>query len=83
MEIYWKENGGIRNQEEPFLRKIEQKTAFHTGASTRMSVPLAWVSRKIVHLNNFYKGDPWKCQQKGEKEELKAQAQHVHHHLHA
>ena len=23
--------------------EIEQKTAFHTGASTRMSVPLAWV----------------------------------------
>jgi hypothetical protein len=51
----WRRNkslGGIR-------RPLEPMTAFHATARAHMSGRLTWKPRQVVHLNKFYKGDPF------------------------
>ena len=57
----------------------EQKTLFHTGARSHMSARLTWISRQVVHLYNFYKGDPIEM---STEQRVWEEPEPLHHHLH-
>jgi hypothetical protein len=48
----------------------------------RMSARMAWKLRQIVHLYNFYKGDPIEMSTERARGERHQQPEHLHHHLH-